>query len=171
MKSLWIKERETTSTKMAAGVRVMLRRLLQSSPTMYSVGDEEENSTVIIPTSPKSFMTIEKSCDHIDTNYNIALSIICAMSFIFGIIYTFFGEYIYISVIIYTFFGEYVSVYINHSITDMNIYYVTVKKKLARILNAERFCYMGKYFGLYFWTYPFHFWYSNVNLLTCSKDM
>jgi hypothetical protein len=43
---------------------------------MYSVGDEEENSTVIIPTSPKSFMTIEKSCDHIDTNYNIALSII-----------------------------------------------------------------------------------------------
>jgi hypothetical protein len=47
---------------MAAGVRVMLRRLLQSSPTMYSVGDEEENSTVIIPTSPKSFMTIEKSC-------------------------------------------------------------------------------------------------------------
>ena len=102
MKSLWIKERETTSTKMAAGVRVMLRRLLQSSPTMYSVGDEEENSTVIIPTSPKSFMTIEKSCDHIDTNYNIALSIICAMSFIFGIIYTFFGEY--------------VSVYISHNI-------------------------------------------------------
>lgn len=69
----------------------MLRRLLQSSPTMYSLGDEDENSTVIIPTSPKSFITIEKSCDHIDTNYNVALSIICAMCFIFGIIYTFFG--------------------------------------------------------------------------------
>lgn len=72
--------------------RILLRRLLQSStPTVYIDGDPEENSTVIIPSTPKPVTHTLKSCDHIDTDYDVALAIICAMSFIFGIIYTFFG--------------------------------------------------------------------------------
>lgn len=72
-------------------VSLMLRKLLQSTPTMYNVENQEENSTVIIPTTTQIVTWKKKSCDHIDTNYNVALAIICAMSFIFGIIYTFFG--------------------------------------------------------------------------------
>lgn len=32
------------------------------------------------------------SCDTIDANYDIPTSVICAMCFVFGIIYTFFGK-------------------------------------------------------------------------------
>ncbi|CAG2213775.1 transmembrane protein 198-like isoform X1 [Mytilus galloprovincialis] len=98
--------------------RILLRRLLQSStPTIYIDGDPEENSTVIIPSTPKPVTHTLKSCDHIDTDYDVALAIICAMSFIFGIIYTFFGYrffkavmfltgFIFISVLTYLILSE-----------------------------------------------------------------
>lgn len=72
--------------KMSSGI--LLRRLLASS---YNVSDMSENSTIIIPPTPKPSGATFRSCDHIDTDYDIALAIICAMCFIFGIIYTFFG--------------------------------------------------------------------------------
>lgn len=76
--------------KISSGV--LMRRLLASN---YNVSDMNENSTIIIPPTPKPSGATIRSCDHIDTEYNIALAIICAMCFVFGIIYTFFGKYMY----------------------------------------------------------------------------
>jgi len=73
---------------MAAGIFFKGRQLLQSSTEIEYGGDAQALNTttsVIIPDN-------NDLCEHIDTKYSIAISIICAMCFIFGIIYTFFGK-------------------------------------------------------------------------------
>ena len=46
-----------------------------------------QNATTVMPRA------INSSCDTIDFSYNIPTAVICAMCFIFGIVYTFFGKY------------------------------------------------------------------------------
>ena len=51
-----------------------------------------ENVTVVLPEIPDLWDRKNK-CDTIDTSYNVPLAVTCAMCFVFGIIYTFFGKF------------------------------------------------------------------------------
>lgn len=73
---------------MAASMFVKGRQLLQSTEIEY--GNEAPNTTVVIPEG--STTSLHQLCDHIDYDYDIAISVICSMCFVFGIIYTFFGK-------------------------------------------------------------------------------
>ncbi|KAL4222568.1 hypothetical protein ACF0H5_018607 [Mactra antiquata] len=52
---------------------------------LYTINMMDSNTTGIPDVS------LHNNCDTIDTNYDIPTSVICAMCFIFGIVYTFFG--------------------------------------------------------------------------------
>jgi len=50
-----------------------------------------QNMTTELPVPQDSVNT----CDVIDTNFDIAISVICAVCFVIGILYTFCGKYVY----------------------------------------------------------------------------
>ena len=75
------------------------RRLLQSSPTVVYVDVTTPTTNTTAPVStgtdiPETDIAFSRSCDQIDHEYDIAVAVVCSLFFIFGIIYTFFGEYI-----------------------------------------------------------------------------
>lgn len=71
------------------------RQLLQSTTGLRDYDPTENSTGFTIPgQGSTTTMPLQSfTCDKIDFNYNIPLAVICPMCFIFGIIYTFFGEY------------------------------------------------------------------------------
>ena len=57
-----------------------------TSDDLYTI--VTENVTLVVTGSPGS-----NRCSTIDYNYDIITAVICAMCFLFGIVYTFFGEF------------------------------------------------------------------------------